>query len=255
MKLTAACCAALLSLLVCAPAGAADPAASGPVTFTASVRVDVDANGHLTAVAVPQEFPEAIRTVIERRVRSWQYQPAHVNGVAQPATSYLGIHACAVPVDGGYRMGVDFAYNGPRPADGKLLPRPRYPLEALHAGTDASFSVIVVAHADGRVSLVELKQISASGRAGLARFEPALREWVKHLRFDLETVAGQPVPTRIRFPVDFISGVRTRRSELAAEFRQQAMQSNECRMAAGETALRPVALQEPAVKVIPTPAG
>lgn len=257
MKIFAVCSTALVSvsLLFCAPSGAAEP--DGPVTFSASVRVDVDAGGNLTVVEVPQDLPEAIRKVIESRVRSWQYLPARNNGVPQPATSYVGVRACAVPVEGGYRMGVDFAYNGPRGAGDKPFPAPTYPAAAQMAGTSAEFGVVLEVGGDGQISNVQVEQVSASSRRGLSGFEPELRRWAKRLHFDLEIVNGQPVSAQVRIPVSFVSGSSSRNYRATMDdYHQRAMQTRECQMASGqEDGLRPVALQEPVIKVIPTPAG
>ena len=84
------------------------------VAFNASVRVEVDAAGKPVKVEAPADLPEAIRGYIEKRVASWQYQPAKVAGVARPAVTYVAVNACAVPVSEGFRLGLDFDGNGPR---------------------------------------------------------------------------------------------------------------------------------------------
>ena len=105
---------------------AAEPE-SKAVAFTASVRVDVDATGKPLKVEAPADLPDAIRDYIEKRVATWQYQPATQDGVAVAATTYVAGNACAVPVEGGYRLGLDFENNGMRYAGDQQVPSPRYP--------------------------------------------------------------------------------------------------------------------------------
>jgi len=246
---------AALALSASAHAAPVDPATERDVvTFRASVRVDVDASGKPVKVETPQDLPQAIRALIEKRVASWQYQPANLGGVPQAATTYVSINACAVPVGEGYRLGVDFNSNGPRVAAGKAMTPPDYPEAAMRAGTDADFSLTLKMDGAGRAAIDTINRLDISGRAGAGGFEPELRRWVKTLRFDPEIVAGRPVPTKIRMQVGFDTTNARRSRKSRDDLQAKARESRECRMVSGTYGLRPVALQ-PAVTIIPRPPG
>lgn len=250
MKTTAIATGAMLlsALLV---AQAAEPEKRDVVAFSASVRVDVDAAGKPVKVEAPADLPEAIRGYIEQRVASWQYQSAKIEGVPQSATTYVAVHACAVPVAEGYRLGMDFHGNGVRVAGGERLTGPMFPGGALQGKTEASFVLILGIAPDGHVDLDSIENVDAS-RAVANKFRPILHSWANSLRFDPERVAGNPVRGQARVLMKF-NGRDPR--ELADEAQIKAKASRECQVAAtGDAGLRPVALQ-PAVTVIPTPAG
>jgi hypothetical protein len=58
----------------------ADEPAAKVVTFSASVRIDVDATGKLVKIEASGDVPEAIRNYIEKRVATWQYAPPRKRG-------------------------------------------------------------------------------------------------------------------------------------------------------------------------------
>lgn len=248
--------ALLLGVLAAANGQAAEPAAAKAdvVAFNASVLVEVDAAGKPVKVEAPADLPEAIRGYIEKRVESWQYQPGRLQGLPQASTTYVAVKACAVPIAEGYRLGMDFDGNGPRRAGDQRLDPPRYPALAQRAGTEATFVLILSTDAEGKAEIAAIESADIRGRAGAAEFEPLLRRWAKTVRFDLEQVAGKPVPTQVRVPVLFSLGLQQDREVLREELQAKAMASRECQMAAGESGIKPVAL-EPAVTVIPSPAG
>ena len=97
------------------------------VAFNVGVLVKVDATGRPVKVEASQDVPKPIRDFVEKRVASWQYQPARIDGVPQSATTYVAVNACAVPVAEGYRLGLDFDGNGPRTANDQRLAPPKYP--------------------------------------------------------------------------------------------------------------------------------
>ena len=246
----------MIALLVVASASAT-PAERDPgdvVKFSASVRVDVDAAGRPVHVQAPEYLPVAMRDIVETRVASWQYQPANKDGVPVAATTYVDVDACAVPIDGGYRLGVDFAGNGLRPAGARRLAPPTYPMVAFRRGTEAEFVLLLGIAADGHAEIDDIEEMEISGRAGGNTFEPELRRWAKTLRFDLEIVAGSPVPGRVRIPVRFARDGARDRVVTKEEWQARAKSSRECQLAAGARDLKPMALQ-PAVTVTPTPAG
>lgn len=125
----------ILSLLTATPVFAGNDADTKVVAFSASVRVDVDATGKPVKVEAPADLPDVIRSYIEKRVATWQYQPAKQDGQPVAATTYVGINACAVPAEGGYRLGLDFNGNGPRNAGDQRLKPPLYPNEPERLGT------------------------------------------------------------------------------------------------------------------------
>jgi hypothetical protein len=231
------------------------PAKDDVVAFSASVRVDVDAAGKLVKVEVPQDLPEAIRSAIEQRVASWQYQPTKIEGVPQAATTYVAVNACAIPVAGGYRLGVDFDGNGVRTAGDRRLMPPEYPSIAQRSGAEAEFVLLLGIEKDGRVVIDEIEKADVSGRVGEKDFTLMLRKWVKTLRFDPEIVAGHPIRGQARMPVSFVMGDHgNRRTLKKEEWQANAKASRECQLASGNSELSPVALR-PAVTIIPTPAG
>ena len=234
------------------------PAKRDVVTFHASVRVEVDATGKPVKVEAPRDLPEAVRGIIERRVASWQYQPGKIGGVPQAATTYVAVNACAAPVAEGYRLGVDFDGNGPRVAGDQRLMPPVYPSLARRTGMEAEFKLILGIQTDGSAVIDEIKQGDVSRRMGKAvarnAFEMELRRWVKTLRFDPEVVAGKPVREQVGVPVSFVIDHRVDRQALKESLQAEAKASRECQLASDASDMKPVVLQ-PAVAVIPTPAG
>ena len=255
----------LLGMGLMAPAVAAyDVRKPGVVAFNASVRVDVDASGKPVKVEAPADLPDSIRSFIEKRVASWQYQPAKAAGVPVGATTYVKVGTCAIPdaTSGGYKLGVDFKGNGPRlvSASGNLPP-PQYPIEALRKSVTGTYIVNYSIQPDGSTQVGDIKL--ADGPNQSAKWlRPAIARWAESLRYEPEQVDGKAVVTTMSFPVEFKINTSTKResteawrTRYKAELEARAMASTECLLASGgPPGLTPIALDSP-VKVTPTPAG
>ena len=254
----------LLGMGIMAPAAAADEAKPGVVAFNASVRVDVDASGKPLKVEAPADLPESIRGFIEKRVASWQYQPAKQGGVAVGATTYVKVGACAIPdaTSGGYRLGVDFKGNGPRlvSASGNLPP-PQYPMEAARKSIGGTYMVSYAIRPDGSTQVSDIELVDGPKQSA-KWLRPAINRWAESLRYEPEQVNGQAVATNMSFPVEFkVTTDRTRetqktwRARYKAELESRAMASSECQLASGAAVgLMPIALDSP-VTVVPSPAS
>ena len=246
------------ALLLAAPAIAADDASKPDlVAFNATVRVDVDASGKPVKVEAPADLPDAIRSFIEKRVASWQYEPAKANGGPASAVTFVMVGACAMPVAEGYRLGLDFKGNGPAVVDpGPWFMRPpQYPGEAQRGGAEGSFQVSYSIRPDGTTTLGSIVPIETNTGSRHARvFKQAIASWIEAQRFQPEQVNGVAVATEVSFPVDFELRDGGNRQAYGNELKARALASKECIAASAPSGLLPMATNSP-VKVTPVPAG
>lgn len=247
---------ALLATLLTAQAGEDAPKV---VAFNASVRVEVDAAGKPVKVEAPADLPEAIRSFIEKRVASWQYEPAKLDGVPASAITYVRVGACALPVAKGYRLGLDFKGNGPAlEVPGPwFLPPPKYPVDLMRRGAEGEFKVSYVIQKDGSTRVVSVESLNGDGRRYAKEFIGALTDWIEDMRYLPEQVGGHAVETEMSFPVSFMldtGGGGAWRKQYQAELEARALGSKECMAASTPGGPLPIASNSP-VKVIPTPAS
>lgn len=256
IALARATCIAL-ALLAQASAGAAEDAGKPRVVaFNANVRVEVDAAGKPLRVEAPADLPEAIRSFIEKRVASWQYEPAKQDGIPTSAVTFVQVGACALPVAEGFRLGLDFKGNGPAIVDAGpwFLPPPRYPQDMQRSGGEGSFQVSYSIQVDGTTKLGAIKPLDVNAVRHLKGFRGALASWVEDLRYQPERVNGVPVVTEMSFPVDFSLRIGPSKRSYREELERHALMSKECIAASAPAGPLPVAQNSP-VKVNPVPAG
>lgn len=245
-----ALCAMCLTMQAAIAAAASEQKA---VAFDASVKVDVDATGKPVAIRAPEVLSRAVRDLIEKRVASWQYEPATKNGTAVSSTTYVRVGVCALPGsdDDHVKVGIDFKGNGPRVVNSLgVLPPPIYPGKAYQMRAEGAFEVILAVQPKGTAGIESIKTLKQVQKAK-GQFEFALRSWADQLSFEPEIVAGHPVTTRIRIPVDFsLSSAPS-----PAQWEREKRKKSECMAAAGSThGLDAVALDSP-VKVTPPASG
>lgn len=253
-----------LACLAALPAIASDGAVKRDVVaFNATVRVEVDATGKPVKVEAPPDIPDALRGYIEKRVASWQYEPAKQGGSLVAAVTFVRVGACAIPVAEGYRLGLDFKGNGPAiiGAGPWFIPPPRYPTEMQRRAAEGTFKVDYAIQADGTTKITSIEPMEGTPNRVVNAFRGALTDWIEGLRYHPEQVNGEPVATDMSFPVEFrirTDGARESteawRARYKAELQARAMASSECVAASGASGPLPIATNSP-VTVIPTPAG
>lgn len=244
-------CAWML-LAAALPAAAGEPVAK-PVAFWASAMVEVGSDGRPVKVEASPDLPGAIRDFIEKRVASLRFSPPSRGDTMGSGVTYLHLGACAFPVDGGYRMGLDVKSNGPRPRGGTRLIPPTYPPDAQRAGEEADLMVHWIVEPDGNVTLESIERKDGVVLRKGDSFDRSIRDWVRRLRFDPERLAGQPVRTRMSMPVEY--SLDGNPGAIKRELQETARRSRECRMAAFQAeGLQPIALDSP-VKVVDAESG
>src|SRR4249919_2881963 len=92
----------LLALATLPPALAAPEAAPAGklVLITVQSRVDIDANGQVTAIHSTPELPADIAAIVEGNLRKLRYLAPMKDGKPVPGVTYAQQGACAAPVDG-----------------------------------------------------------------------------------------------------------------------------------------------------------
>lgn len=200
--------AALFALAVAAPALAA-PETGGPVPpQVVMLKVGVDAGGRVqTTASLDPEAAPAMLQAAEAYARKLAFTPARKGGVAVPSETYLSLVIAVEPTgEGKFALKLRRAVNGPGVASlGKLDP-------PKNLGRKAGASIVVSVDVDAagkpdmdsfKTEKVELREPSSFAEA---RYLDAIRQSVRHSRFDPDKVAGAPVPSRVSLPYRFGMG-------------------------------------------------
>jgi len=218
------------ALVACAASAAPTSEAPKPLSFVASAKVEVDADGKLVKVEASPDLPEGVRHYIEQEVAKWTFKRNHREGETGNATSYLYLGACAVPTpSGGYSMGLAYHWNGPRVAgDGTWRVAPEVQSTVARFELDQLVKMHFSVQPDGTATYTSIEGMTGNPRAKAA-LDRAFAAWLRAMRFDPEQIGGRPVATQETLPIDFrISDKRVTREGLQAE----ALQSPQCRQAA-----------------------
>src|SRR6185436_3179806 len=107
----------LLPLLALAalPSALAAPAAPAGklVLINVQSRIDIGANGEVTAIHTTPELPAEVAAVVEGNLRKLRYAAPMKDGKPVAGVTYAHQAACAAPVDGRYSFAVKYFGNGP----------------------------------------------------------------------------------------------------------------------------------------------
>lgn len=170
-------------------------------------------DGHVTDYQLKSELSPELAAMVDRKVRSWHFEPIVVDGQPVRARTALHIDLTAEPTPGKDTYIVRMArvhFGGPRRNPG--LKPPRYPQEAVRVGLGAK--VLLSVHLDEAGNVIEVQpyQTNLNARPSSefeARhwrdvFERASVAAVKTWHFDVaETIDGKPIGTTAIVPFAF----------------------------------------------------
>lgn len=182
-------------------AGAAD--AEAPLHLTRSWRLTLDAGGHVADLRGDEQLDPAIRTPLERAIRSWAFEPGRIGGEPASTETTLTLDVTfTAAADGNYVAHVDDARVGGTVdvKPGKTVP-PRIPRDAIRVGLVARVVVKADYDAEGRIVAVEPQP--DQGLNSLPSLERATVNAVKHWSVVPERVGGHGVASSIMVPICF----------------------------------------------------
>lgn len=234
-------CVAMLAAAVPlgALAGPSDPNPSA--SFSTEVRIEVGPDGRVTDVVPDRALSPVLEKAVRSHVSAWRFEAPTREGRQVSGTTYAYLTGCAVPSPEGLSLSFARATNGPghgtegivgthvmpmRPIEGRFEVNVDYRVEP-----DGSVVVDAV-HSEGRKS------------AAMRAFEKDIRKWLSTRRFLPEKVDGEPVVTRMAYPITYTMTRVKRGTPLP----RSAASDTACRTAAEGTAApsqRPVAIDSP----------
>jgi hypothetical protein len=204
MSSRALSCAALLAVLAgLATSALASKSEPKLLLLETQSRIEIDAQGKVTAVKTTPDLPADIGKIVDDNVRKLRFQPPMKDGRAVSGVTYVVQDACAAPVDGSYRFAVKYRGNGPG-IDQNLLPS--YPHEAQTAGVESKWAVEYQISPDGKGRVTKLERTQGGGGRLDAAFRASIVRWAGAMKFQPELLDGQPVATRDSNVVEFVLG-------------------------------------------------
>src|SRR5690348_9941965 len=107
--------ATAIAFAALAPAFAAPPPVPEAklVLIIVQSRIDIGADGQVTAIHSTPELPADIAAIVEGNLRKLRYAAPTKEGKPVPGVTYALQGACAAPVDGRYSFAVKYMGNGP----------------------------------------------------------------------------------------------------------------------------------------------
>lgn len=147
----------------------------------------VDAEGHPVAVEPPQGLPPSIGETVEAWASRLRFVPASVDGVPQASTTTLRV---TFDTTDPQVVKVAAASTGPGVTFGEQPPAPE---------NDGAGYFVVEYDAAGQVTSVELD--TEHSPMASRKFTRWAERYFEGLRFEPETVAGQPVAGSVRIPL------------------------------------------------------
>ncbi len=166
-------------------------------------KVLVGADGRVTDVELLEDkLSTTVKSIVVDNLKRWQFVPVRVNGVAQPAMTYVDFDACAIPSGDGYDLAVTYIDNGPLLWNAMSLEFS--PTIAEYSKKHQSIKIKLRVMADGRAQLQDVVMVDVATNVQ-REVRSTIKEWVASMRFRPEQIGGQAVATSLEWPMDMIT--------------------------------------------------
>lgn len=173
--------------------------------------IAVAPDGSVHDFSLHDDLRSQVRDLLDRTVRSWQFEPILVDGQPVIATTRMRLDLEALPRGDDYVLQVaDVSFGEPTVADNQP---PEYPRDELMRGVGGKVVLVLKLDPSGAVEQTHVEQVSLTERLGkrakYARrhFAKASREAAAGWVYDThEIIDGEPRGTSIRVPVTFRVG-------------------------------------------------
>lgn len=180
---------------------------AAPQTIDVWLKADITitADGSIESLQWQEDARPGVQLLHRRAepvVRLWQFVPGQVDGVPARTQTHLLMQVLVlVDADGSAAMKFGSASTGGRSL---VQAAPRYPPNAARAGASATLVAEISVDTNG-VSTLETLTFQPKRSYFRSDFIAAAEAAIKSWTFQPERVAGRPVATRLRIPIEFCS--------------------------------------------------
>jgi hypothetical protein len=176
-------------------------------SFRYDLALDIDAQGHVVRVALPDGVPTPFVASLQEAASRWTFKAPLRDGVPVTARTYARVKLLLVPQDKDhYGMKIDLLSNGPSLT---FAHHPSYPPEMIRNRAEGTITMSAVVQPDGRVTDIQLKKADLSQHDVVRThhatevFAQAVRESMQSMQAKPEWIDGKPVATAIVLPMSF----------------------------------------------------
>ena len=176
-------------------------------SFRYDLALDIDTQGHVQHVTLPDGVPPPFVAPLEKAANGWTFKAPVRDGAPVTARTYARVRLVLVPQDNEhYGMRIDVLSNGPSL---RFTRNPVFPPEMMRARAEGTVIMSATVQPDGSVTDIELKKAELSqhdvvNTPRAARlFAEAARKAMQTMQARPEWVGGKPVATSIELPVSF----------------------------------------------------
>jgi hypothetical protein len=176
-------------------------------SFRYDLALDVDTQGHVVRVTLPDGVPAPFVAPLEKAANGWAFKAPLRAGVPMTARTYARVKLLLLPLGKDhYGMRVDFLSNGPSLM---FTRNPSYPPEMMRNRAEGTVYMTAIVEPDGSLAHIELKKAELSQHdvvntpRATRLFAQAAREAMQTMQAKPEWIGGKPVATAIVLPVSF----------------------------------------------------
>jgi TonB family protein len=178
---------------------------AGQLVYRYGIAAEIDPSGRVIGAELNDEdVPPVFADAVETLVKQWRFNPARVNGLPVTVTTMLQAQVLVNDDRRRPTMTARYLSHGAEVLTHRALP-PSYPEDAIGARASAEVALMVTVSAGGEPAQIALHSLKMDvDNKGLARqFEKAAIKTVQRWEFRPETLAGQPVASRLMVPIRF----------------------------------------------------